>query len=171
MGERIVKFRLVTYFDEVENQVTPQGDNVLVERTASMGDRVHLRSADEKRLDSLGALYSKDEAKKIEAGTYSGPDAALLRQFMGSGPAAPQPTIDGEGPQIDGLSADELADYILENKLNVDDTVGLAGEGDADLINKVYDAEIAAAQKKGADPRKGVTDRLDALLNAATSGD
>lgn len=164
-NDRIVKFRLVTYFEEVPNPVHPNGDTVLVERTAPLGAKVSLRAADEQRLDSLGALYTKEEAKAIEDGSYKGFDSVLLYASRGGQkPASPIQPVDGEGPQTDDMSAEELAQYITENKLNVDDTVALAGD-DEDSINKVLDAENIASEN---DPRVGVVNRLEAKLNAAT---
>jgi hypothetical protein len=160
MTERIVKFRLVTYFDEVPNQVTPQGENVLVERTASLGEKIALREADEKRLDSLGALYTEDEAKAIEEGKYQGVDAALLAASRGG--VRPQGQIqpaDGEG-EASAMDAAELAQYIRENRLNIGETVALAGE-DAESIQRVLDAENIATDNA---PRAGVTEQLERRL-------
>lgn len=168
-NERIVKFRLVTYFDEVPNQVSPLGDPVLVERYASMGEHVHLRPADEKRLDGLGALYSDEEAKAITEGTYTGADAALLASFrQGQKPPSLIQPAEGEGSgDIREMSTEQLADYIAENNLNVQDTLALLPEdADEDDINKLLDAEGLASEN---DPRVGVTKTLEARLSALNS--
>ena len=179
MGKVIIKHRLVTWFEEIEDKFAPGGVN-LREHINHFGDDVEIPDDEIERIKSVNTpqdppFFSDKDAEAIRDGSYRGRHAALLDQFrqaarpqFGQGQIQP---ADGEGPQIDSLDADELADYIVENKLTVDQTVGLAREGDADSINKVYDAEIAAAQKKDADPRKGVTDRLDAMLAIATSND
>lgn len=167
MNERIVKFRLVTFFDEVPNQVTPQGEPVLVERTASLGEKISLRPIDEKRLDSLGSLYTAEEAKAIEDGTYAGRDAGQLtaaRSGRRVAPATVEPA-DGEHGDLSSMDAEQLAEYITEHELNVEQTVALAGD-DEDSINKVLDAENLATEN---DPRKGVVRSLEAKLNARTS--
>lgn len=167
MAERIVKFRLITYFNLVDSPVNPN-EQVLVEKIGHMGQKVDInRQADLDRLDELGALYSDDEAAEIEAGTYSGPEAALLYNSRNQTLAA-TPGIeaaDGEHGDVAGMDAPTLAEYIKENRLNVDSTVALAGD-DEGSIQKVLDAENIATENE---PRKGVTDRLEAKLIAANS--
>lgn len=162
MAKRTVKFRLVTFFDQVANQVTPGGEDVLVERVASMGDEIELRKVDEERLDSLGALYTKDEAKAIKDGTYNGPDAPVLAAFTGGAiPAAGtvQPA-DGEHGDAASMDAPALAEYIREHRLNIKDTVALAGD-DPESVQKVLDAENIATDNA---PRQGVLDALEPRL-------
>jgi len=164
MNERMVKFRLVTYWDEVESNVAPNGDPVLVERTAVHGQVIELRPTDEKRLDDLGALYTDDEAKEIEAGTYKGEDADVLYASRTGLLGIPliQP-VEGETGGLDQMDAAALAEYINENKLNVSETVALADDTDAESIQKVLDAENIATDNS---PRQGVTDALEKKLAA-----
>lgn len=164
---RIVKFRLVTYFDEVENQVTPNGETVLVERLASMGDEVDFRPADEERLDSLGALYTEDEAKAIQEGSYRGTDAGVLATFRGtaSRPTGTVTAAEGEGNpgDIDSYpDAVALGEHIRDTRPNVEGTLALLPDNPSEeQIQKLYDAENIAT---GDSPRSGVVDKLDRLL-------
>jgi len=172
MAKRIIKHRLFTWFEETDSPVMPGGEPVYTERISHFGDEVDLPEAAIKRGEELDAFFSKEEAKKINEGTYTGQHAALLEQFAGRA-QKPQGVIqpaDGEGPQTAGMSAEELGEYIHENKLTVDDTVALATEGDTESIEKVWDAESHAAQLNDAEPRKGVTDKLDKMLQAAAEG-
>lgn len=183
LTERIVRYRQITYWDEVENQAQPNGDPVFIERIASKGEVVQLRPQDEQRLDAQpygGALYTPEEQSAIEDGTYSGFDAdhlALVRaQGHTQGPAPPPEQrqltaapgeaqdIGNEGPQTEGLSIDELAEYIRENDLTPDQTVALAGD-DPDSINRVLDAETQATDN---DPRQEVVGRLESKLAYVT---
>jgi hypothetical protein len=169
MAKRIIKHRLFTWFEESDSPVMPGGEPVFTERISHFGDDVDLPPAAIKRGEELDAFFSDKEAKAIRDGSYTGQHAALLDQFAGRA-AKPQGTIlpaDGEGPQTEGMSAQELGEYINENKLNVDETVALATDGDTDSIEKVYDAEEHAAQLRGNEPRAGVTDKLDKMLQAA----
>lgn len=166
LKERIVRFRLITFFDQIENQVTPNGDDVLVERTASMGEHVNLRPQDEKRLDSLGALYTAEEAKAILGGEYNGPDRAILATFReGQRPASLIQPVEGEGvADFKAMSSEQLADFIAENKPTVKETIDLLPEdADEDDINKLLDAETIATES---DPRAGVVKTLEARLSA-----
>lgn len=163
MNERIVKFRLVTYFDEVDNQVTPGGDTILVERTASMGQKISLRPKDEERLDSLGALYTDEEAKMIEDGTYKGSDAAVLSTFRGGlRPLAPDDAVSGAVGEGDPATMDAVAlgQYIRDNRLNAEKTVALAGD-DEESIQRVIDAENIATENS---PRVTVLEPLEKRL-------
>jgi hypothetical protein len=173
MAQKIIKVRLFTWFENVESPIDPS-EEVRTERISHFGEDVDINDETSvARGEELDAFFSDEDAAAIRDGTYDGPQAALLETF-GQHQAATQGVVTpalGEGPQTSTLSTDELADYIVENKLSVNETVALATEGDADSINKVYDAEVAAAQTKGVDPRKGVTDRLDSMLTTATSED
>lgn len=163
---RIVKFRLVTYFNEAPNQVHPKGDPVLVEKYASMGEEIDLRPIDEKRLDDLGALYTADEAKAVRDGSYRGEDAALLFQSrQGIRPASTTGSIepaDGEHGDFASMDSAQLAEYMVEHELNVKNTLALLPESaTADDVNKLLDAEGIASE---GEPRKGVAEPLDAKL-------
>jgi len=168
--KKIIKVRLYTWFEDVDSHVAP-GEMSRVERINHFGDDVDITDDTSlKRGEDLDAFFTDAEAKDIRKGKYPEGYEALLAQARGE--ALPsQPTgaaeVEGEGPQTGDLSSTELGDYIVENKLNVDDTVALATEGDTGSIERVYDAEEHAARTKDGEPRKGVTDRLDAMLAAA----
>lgn len=173
MATAIVKFRLATAFEEVEDPNAPSGKNLL-ERVFSMGDEIDeadVSAASFARLKDLGALYTDEEADQIRNGTYRGADAEILYRFRNQSPAPESTTSPalGEGATIDVSSADaeQIAEHITENKLNVQETVALAGDNpDLDTIEKVLDAEAIASDNS---PRKGVTDALEAKMAAASA--
>lgn len=174
MPKVIIKHRLFTWFEDVDSHVEP-GQTARVERISHYGEEVDIPDeASLKRGKDLDAFFTDEEAKGIRNGEYPSGHEALLAQARGeqlpSMPAGPA-DVDGEGPQTDSLSSVELGAYIVEHKLNVDDTVALAAEGDAESINRVLDAEDHAAQLRGNDARSGVVDRLEAKLATATGGD
>jgi hypothetical protein len=170
MGHQvIIKHRLFTWFENGDSPAMP-GETVRLERINYFGDDVEITDDQSyERGKKLNAFFSDEDAKAIREGTYSGPEVANLQVAKG---LTQRPTVvtplDDEGPQIGSVSAQELGEYINEHKLNVDETVALAPEGDVDGIEKVYDAENHAAQLRDNDPRKGVTDKLDAMLAAAS---
>lgn len=173
MPKVIIKHRLFTWFENGESPAMP-GETVRLERINHFGDEVDITDKQSyERGKQLDAFFSDEDAKKIREGTYNGPDAPLLDIFAGKAqrPAGIVQPIEGEGPQTDNLTAQELGEYINENKLNVDDTVALAKDGDTNSIEKVYDAEEHAAQLRGSDPRSGVTDKLDKMLQAAAEAE
>jgi hypothetical protein len=168
-NKRVIKHRLFTWFEESDSPIGPGHEPVFTERIAHFGDDVELNDAAIKRGEELDAFFSDKDAKAIREGTYTGQHAALLDQFAGRA-AKPQSIIqpaDGEGPQTADMSSEELGEYINENKLTVDETVALATDGDTDSIEKVYDAEEHAARLRDNEPRAGVTDKLDKMLQAA----
>lgn len=165
----IIRHRLVTWFEEVEDKFAPGGINHR-EHLAHKGDEVEIPDNEAERIRSVNTdydppFYSEDDADAIRNGTYNGPDAALL--YAARGGQRPQGTIqpaEGEHGDLSSMDAADVAEYIKENRLNVDDTVALAGD-DEDGINKILDAENIATNN---DPRKGVVDRLEAKLHALT---
>lgn len=173
--EKMIKHRLFTWFEETHDPTQPEdsGNTVLTERIARLGEVVDITNPTYiRRGEELDAFFTDDERKAIENGTYTGPAAEQVywhRNAM-AGQSAPPPSavqaVEGEGA-LDLASADaaQVAEYIEQNNLNVADTVALAGD-DVESIEKVIDAENLAT---GNDPRKGVIDRLEAKLNAATA--
>jgi hypothetical protein len=161
---RIVKFRLITWFEPVED-VTAPGGQVMREHIASMGEEVELPEGEEARLEKLGAFYSEEEQAAIEDGSYNGHDRFILSNFRaGKRPEGIVTPALGEGIDTSGMDAEQLSEYIRENRLNVDQTLALLPEdASEDQINTLYDAENYASEN---DPRKGVTDRLEARLAA-----
>ena len=165
-NEKIIKIRLFTWFENVDSAVDPSVKD-RVERISHMGERVEINDDwSLQRGEDLDAFFSDEEAQKIVDGTYKGPLADLLanQATHGTGQTPPLVTAaEGEHGDAAGMSSEEMADYIKENKLNVSETVALAGD-DEDSINKVLDAENIATNN---DPRKGVVDHLEAKLAAA----
>jgi hypothetical protein len=175
MAEKMIRYRLFTYYEETD----VLGQTVLSERHASFGEVVDVpRKEDIARGEQLDVFFSDEEREQIENGTFTGPEAELLAQppmveaFTDEEAAAtrvvmtPAPAGE-ETATIDVGSADaaEIAEHIVNNKLNVDATVALAA-GDKELAEKVYDAEVIASDS---DPRKGVTEGLDAITSGSDS--
>jgi len=169
MAQKIIKHRLFTWFKDVDSPMQP-GTQVRMEMINHFGDDVDISDeASIARGEELDSFFSDAEAKQIRAGTFTGPQAKLLKQFAsGQRPTGAVEPLAGEGPDVSGLSTEDLAAYINENKLNVDATVALADASNTESITKIYDAEQMAADARGSDARKGVTDRLDVLLAAAS---
>jgi hypothetical protein len=170
MAMKIIKHRLFTWFEEVESTVH-LGQTGLVERIAHLGEEVDITNPTYvARGEELGSFYTDAEAKEIKAGTYNGPDAEAVYRARESGFAQPVEPVEGEGAGLDfkDASSEEVAEYIKENKLSVPNTLALLpADADEDDINTLYDAEGIASEN---DPRKGVTDALDAKLAAITAG-
>jgi len=173
MSKVIIKHRLFTWFEDVDSHVEP-GTQSRVERIAHYGDDVDI--TDKKSLErgkELDAFFTDEEAKGIRKGEYPQGHEALLAQAQGKQlPSLPagQAEVEDEGPQTSTLSSTELGAYIVEHKLNVDDTVALADASNPDDIQRVWDAEEHAARLRENDPRAGVTNKLDAMLAAASQG-
>lgn len=162
MAERTIKFRLFNYWEETgEKDVA--GNPVLVARLVSFGETVDIpRDEDVKRGEKLGAFFSAEDAKAIKAGTYSGPQAALL---SGRPQASGEAQVQDLGEiDVASASAEEIAEFINENRLNVQETLDLAGD-DPDLAEKVLDAEGLATDS---DPRVGVERGLEAIMARAS---
>ena len=175
MAEKIIKARLFTWFEETDSPIQP-GQTVLTERIAMHGQKVDITNdAFVKRGEELGAFYTDEEARQIEDGTYRGFDhVALSNARAGIVPTSNIEPIEGEGPgDISSLTTDEVAELISEGNggrgLTVSQTLALLPPTpDVDTINKLYDAETQAS---GNEPRKGVTDSLDAKLAAASEAE
>jgi len=170
MTQKIIKHRLFTWFEVTPNPVDPSGPDVLTERINIAGDDVDITNEDYvKRGEDLDAFYTDEEADEIRAGTYAGSDADQVYYLRNRGNTAPraqgqiQPA-DGEAGNPGEMSVDEMADYIKDHKLNVEQTVALAGD-DLESIEKVLDAENLATDNE---PRRGVVDRLEAKMSAAS---
>jgi hypothetical protein len=161
LAEKLIKVRLFTWFEEVDSPV--HGQAVLTERIAHQGQVVDITNpAYVKRGEELDAFYTDAERKQIDAGTYAGPEAdTIYRVMAGERPAQlGEETVAGEGSlDVSSASDQEIADYIVENRLSIDKTLSLIPE-DADLetLEKFYDAEAIASDNQ---PRKGVADAID----------
>lgn len=170
--EKTIKHRLYTWFETVPDANDPSGEtNVRQERIAHLGqtiditDEVSLRRGEE-----LGAFFSDEEAAAIANGTYQGSVAdAVYRARSGvrAAQVGEQEQLPaGEGIDVHEASSEELGDYIKENRLNVQATKDLIPDNaDVDLLEKFYDAEGLATDNE---PRKGVSDYIDARLAAAS---
>jgi hypothetical protein len=173
MAEKMIKHLLFTYGKEVPNPLYTEGGNepetVLQEGLARLGEVVDVtRPYDLHRGEELDAFFSDKDRKAIEEGKYRGPDAPTVvaaRLARAQAEVAVEPA-EGEGTtDTSDMSSEEIAAFITENKLNVDQTVDLADPNDVDSINKVLDAENLASDN---DPRAGVVKALEARLAAAS---
>lgn len=170
MTQVIIRHRLVTWFEEFEDKFAPGGVNRR-EHLAHMGEEVDIPESEYERIMGVNTstnppFYTDEHAEQIRLGTYRGHDSeALFRMRTGQKPQSQIEPIEGEGYDVSGMNAEELGDYIKENRLNVQDTVKLAGD-DQESIEKVLDAENYATDNK---PRRGVQDALEAKLAAAAT--
>lgn len=174
--ERMVKALLVTYHVEVDAPGSPSG-KALAERLVHLGDIVdasEIPPAELDRLERAGAFYSVEDHKAIKAGKYKGPDAASVRAALNDARVI-QP-LDEEVEEtaaefdLESMSDEQVAQYILDNNLNVDKTLALAENATSDQLEKLLDAESLVANTNEADPRKGVVKGIEAKLSALTTG-
>jgi len=163
MSKVIIKHRLFTWFEETEDPAAP-GGVAKRERIANLGDEIDLQDKVQlERGKRLGAFYTDAEAKAIKGGSYKGADAGLVLAARGQAPApGASNKADGEHGGLESMDAPQLAEYIKEHKLKVDETVALAGD-DLESIQKVLDAENIATNN---DARAGVVSKLEAKLEA-----
>jgi hypothetical protein len=166
--EKTIAVRLFTWFQNVKSPINSD-EMQRVERIAHLGETVDIDDdASLRRGEELGAFFSDEDAEAIANGTFRGPTAELIyARRVGTRPAQ----LNDEASQLPAgdfdvheASTDELADYISENKLSVPATRSLIPENaDLEMLEKFYDAENLATENE---PRKGVTDYLDARMQA-----
>lgn len=166
--EKTIKYRLFHYYIE-----KPGVNGMsLVEKQAFFGETVDIpRQEDIERGEELDAFFTDKEARAIAAGEYDGPEADALAQkhmnppFNEAEAAARGELPAGPATGIDPGSADaeEIAEHIKSQKLNVAETVALAGD-DPELAKKVMEAEDLASEN---DARRGVEDGLQKIIDAA----
>lgn len=189
--EKQIKFRLFHYYEEREDGVLVErhaemGQVVDIPRKEDVerGDRLGAFYSDEERkaiadgsFDGSGAPFLRDrgligpqdrspefpggrmESGEVDAAVTG--DGEFGRTAEAGAGGSGQPSAD-----IDGKSAEEIAELINSQKLTVQQTVDLAG-GDPDLAEVVLDAESLATNNE---PRKGVQDALESMIARATTG-
>jgi hypothetical protein len=172
----MVKHLLYTWFEEVPDPTNPTpGAMALRERITGLGERVPdtIRQADLDRGKALDSFYSDEDAEAIEAGTYSGPDAAIVyAKRARTGLSSPETEAAASQPQaalppadagdIASQDAPAIGEYIKSNKLTVQQTLALVPDNaDDEMIDKFLDAENIATNN---DPRAGVVNALEARL-------
>jgi hypothetical protein len=142
---RVVKHLLFPYFIEGESAMQP-GLMVFYEKIAKRGEEIdisELREADLEKGERLGSFFNDDEMRQIaRAGVEGNLEAA------------------GVGFDASEAGEHEIAEYITENRLTVDETVALSG-GDPVVAQRVLEAESVAS---GGDSRKGVVAGLEAVI-------
>lgn len=115
-----------------------RGRKKAVRKIARRGDSISVTEEESERGDALGAFVDSP------------------------GREAPAPVETQEGLILNEAGVDELVAWLEEKKPNVKDTVE-AANGDTEAARRILQAEDTAT---GGDPRKGVVDRLGAILNA-----
>jgi hypothetical protein len=184
MAEKMIKNLLFTYGKAVPNPLfdeehTPdQPKMVIIEGLGRMGEVVDItRQYDLNRGEENDAFFTDEERKAIEAGTYSGPLAEVVMSARAN-TATGTPTVTavpgatggvvavGEvAVDISAMPAEQISELIQDQKLNVEDTIAMAGD-DPDLIEKVMDAEEMLPNGG----RKTVVDKLDKKLAELSTG-
>lgn len=148
MASRKIKHVAFTYTIDSKDPIS--GDDIVVFRTALRNETVDvLKQADIDKGEKFGAFYSDEELK---AQKDQEPAAVLQRELEGEEEAE----LD-----MDSASLEELEEYIIEQEPTVDQVVALAA-GDPDRAKRLLAAENAAT---GNDPRKGVVEGLNRIIN------
>jgi len=143
---RVVKHLLFPYFIEGESPMQP-GLNVFYEKIAKRGDELDvddLRDADLEKGERLGSFFNDEELKQI-------------RRAEASGGSLESADVDFDASEA---GEHEIAEYITEQRLTVDETVALSG-GDPVVAQRILEAESVAS---GGDSRKGVVAGLEAVI-------
>jgi hypothetical protein len=144
---RVVRALRFLYTVGIED---PAGNTVVESREAFMGEEVSLDQIGllaQKKGEEEHLFYTDDERERLEAG--QNPDASAQAV--------------SESGDISSLGEYELAGYIKENNLTVNQTVGLA-EGDKDLAHRLLLAENIATD---GEPRKGVEAGLTSIIESS----
>lgn len=143
-----ISYMAPAYFDEGNFAVEEGAEGareVLVRRRAMRGEVVELSASEAKRLQGLGAIGPVDEPQ-------AEPDAA-----EGEGGEEPPATINPSD-----MGDDELVAWITEARPVVSVVVDAAGN-DPEEAMRLQIAEEAAT---GGEPRKGVIEGLQAIIDA-----
>ena len=135
-----------------------------------------------KRISYLDGFFSDEELERIDRMAESGLDTQEAARLLSAGPHAEATAMaqlrtaginadaaaTGDAAATSGekfvdvreMDDTEIADWIGENRPNVDQTIALA-QNDRDLAEKVLDAETIATDQ---DPRAGVERGLEAII-------
>jgi hypothetical protein len=141
---RVIRALRFLYTVGVED---PAGNVIVESREAFMGEEVNIDQIGllaQMKGEESHAFYTDEERERLEAG--QNPDAAGQAVTSGS--------------DVSSLGEYELAGYIKENNLTVNQTVDLAA-GDKDLAQRLLLAENIATD---GEPRKGVEAGLTAII-------
>jgi len=144
---RVVKHLLYSALVDVPNPSNPD-QTVRVEKVYRQGETVppeELNDYNLERGERLGSFYTDEELENEAHLAPPGP------------PAAAPP---GEQPSFDEMGESELADYIMQNKPNVGDTVAMA-QNNPDTAQRLLEAEHIATD---GEPRAGVVKGLNAII-------
>lgn len=140
--KRVVKALWAPYMVQ---RTTSRGVDILVPRYGNRGEEVELLEHDENRLDELGALEPKGAKRKTAAADDTTPPPATL--------------------DVHAAGVAEIAAFLEANEPTIPQTVEMA-DGDPALAEKLLEAESVAT---GGEPRKGVTDKLQKLIDDAAA--
>jgi hypothetical protein len=142
---RIVRALRFAYTVQSED---PVGMKVLEPKEAMQGEEVTLDQIGllaQMKGEASHAFYTDDERERLEEG--GNPD---------------QPASVENGGDVSSMGEYELAEYIKENNMTVNETVALAG-GDKDLAHRLLQAENIATD---GEPRKGVEAGLTSIIES-----
>lgn len=142
LTERTVRILGFPYMEEIESPTDPD-KRVLIERVAGRGDTIQVRPADLKKGERFGAFEGTDTAPEVEGnqGAADTSDTDLINWIKGEQPSQEKPP-----------TVPEVID---------------ASNGDAEQAQRLLGAENAAT---GGDPRQGVVDGLNAVIQHAAQG-
>jgi hypothetical protein len=143
--DRVVRALRFIYTTQSED---PVGMKVLEPREAMQGETVTLDQIGllaQMKGESSHAFYTDDERERLEEG--GNPDA---------------PAEGESGGDLASMGEYELAEYIKEHNLTVNETVALA-DGDKDLAHRLLQAENIATD---GEPRKGVEAGLTSIIES-----
>jgi hypothetical protein len=162
MAAAEVRCTAIHWFTEVE-QEGPLGTTIKGRQRhiARLGERVDIPKAEYERLAELGAVQ--------EPGSAPLPGTVPVRTVFTVGdPTEPDNlaagVVEAPVPVFDPVSStdEDLVNHITSERLNVDETVALAG-GDPVLAQRVIDAD---AEANDGEPRKTVAAKLQAVIDA-----
>lgn len=117
------------------------GEDRVVEKIARRGEKVDLSDTDLARAEKFGAIRQESDEPQ-------------------------EPEFDVGSFEIQTATAAQTAEWIKETKPTVEETVDEANN-DADLARKLLEAENLAT---GGQPRKGVVDGLNEIIEADGGG-
>lgn len=159
LSKRKIRADFFAYKEEVERN----GKKVVTVRRAFRGDEVELSPENIKRGDAVNAFEPLKSSKKAQ--TTKEDQAPVAGGDPAADPSGTSADPQVDGPDISSMSDDELSKFLEEREPNEGDTVAMAGD-DPELAERLLSAESAAT---GGSPRKGVSERLQAIIDNKAS--
>jgi hypothetical protein len=151
---RIVKHLIFTAQIETENPMFP-GTMMRSERLYRLNEEVPVEVLDDYNLsrgESLGSFYTDEElAQGVPQAAALETGAAQITEMSSAGAG-----------NFSEMGEAELADYLIQNRPTVDETVRMAGN-DPDTAQRLLEAEHIATEDE---PRAGVVKGLNAIIES-----